>query len=265
MNWSTVSQPTGALSRFITKDFLWGGGCTEFMYEGEAVHGHFGIFVVRSQAGIYLVDTGHPAMWEELDRQLDDFLEGKPIDYIFPTHPEVPHAGLLGEWLRKYPKSVVVGDVRDYHLFFPDEARAGRFLDFREGEALDLGDRHLVFYPAIWRDMPTSLWAYDTKSEVLYSSDAFGFLHPHSAGQCDLLMSEQPLPNLELAQFFNTAALHWTQYTDVPATYADIDEIISRTKPKMIAPAHGALIDDVEAVVPFFKESMRSYQPPARR
>lgn len=251
-------KASGTLPRVINEDFLWAGDCLEFVYRGQVVHGHFGVFVVRTAAGAYMVDTGHPTMWATLERQIEEYLCGDSIQFIFPTHAEVPHAGLLGRWLAKYPGSTVVGDARDYHLYFPKEAAEGRFQDLRAGDVLNLGDRQLAFLPAIWRDLPTSLWAHDTKIRVLYVADAFGFLHPHSAGQCDLMTSEQAIPSLEMAQFFNKAALFWTQYADVAASYGDIDELILQTQPQYIAPAHGALVDNVGELVDFFKDSMRT-------
>ena len=247
---------TGMLPRRLSDDFLWGGACLEIPFKGEFVHGHFGVFVVKTAAGAYLVDTGHPVMAPVLEKQLDDFLGDEPISYIFPTHQEIPHAGLLGHWLDRYPDALVIGDTRDFHLYYPEEMAAGRFRHFAAGEALDLGDRILTFVPAVWRDLPSTLWMHDSAIRTLFVADAFAFLHAHGAGTCDRLASEQDGPDLELAQFLNNAAMFWTRFGDVPATFPDVDELLRRLSPELIAPAHGAVCDTVADLLPFFKASL---------
>ncbi|MEU6646164.1 MBL fold metallo-hydrolase [Saccharomonospora sp. NPDC046836] len=253
-----VATASGALPRRLSDDVLWGGGCLPVPYKSKLLHGHFGVYVVKFDGGAYLVDTGYPVMAEEMERQLDEFLGDTPVDYIFPTHPEIPHAGLLGRWLEKYPNAVVIGDTRDFHLYYPEQMASGSFRHFAAGEALDLGDRVLTFVPAVWRDLPSSMWMHDSATGILFVSDAFAFLHPHEDGECDRLASEQETPDLETAQFFNNAALFWTRFGDVEGTFPDIDELLTRLKPTMIAPAHGAVCDNVEELVPFFKRSMTS-------
>lgn len=253
----TQADPVrGQLPRRLSEDVLWAGGCLDVPYKDELVHGHFGVFVVKTANGVYMVDTGYPVMGDEMEAQLDEFLGAIPVDYIFPTHPEIPHAGLLGKWLKKYPEALVVGDTRDFHLYYPDEMDRGRFRHFAAGEALDLGDRLLTFVPAVWRDLPSSMWMHDSALEMLFVADAFAFLHPHNAGDCDRLASEQARPDLEMTQFFNNAALFWTRFGDAQATFPDIDELLTRLRPKVIAPAHGAVCDTVEQLVPFFKQSV---------
>jgi flavorubredoxin len=251
-------KPSGSLPRLLSPDFLWCGACPEVSYRGETVHGQWGVYVVRTPSGTYLVDTGHPITGDEVSEQLDAFLGDEPVRFIFPTHPEIPHAGLLSRWLRKYPDAIVIGDARDYQLYYPDEVAQGRFWHFAAGEALQLADRRLTFVPAIWRDLPTTLWLHDDFLETLFVADAFAFLHPHNAGECDKLTSERDSPSLVMAQFFNNAALFWTRVADVAATFPDIDELLRRLSPRLIAPAHGAVCDSVDELVPFFKQSMVS-------
>lgn len=255
----TQAEPGhGRLPRKLSEDMLWGGGCLDVQFKGKTVHGHFGVFVVKTPHGVYMVDTGYPVMGDEMEKQLDDFLGDTPVDYILPTHPEIPHAGLLARWLEKYPDALVVGETRDLYLYYPEAAEAGRFHRVPAGEAFELGDRRLTFLPAIWRDLPNSTWIYDDALDVLYVADAFGFLHPHEDGDCDRLASEQETPDLEMAQFFNNGALFWTRFGDVEGTFPDIDELLSRYRPSIIAPAHGAVCDTVDDLIPFFKQSISS-------
>ena len=59
-----------------------------------------------------------------------------------------------------------------------------------------------------------------------------------------------------MVQFFNERALHWTRYTDANLTFADIDEMLQRLEPRLIAPAHGGVVDTVEETSPLLKAGM---------
>lgn len=247
---------TGSLPRRLSQDFMWAGSCLDVAYAGRRMHSHFGVYLVRTAAGVYMIDTGHPTAADVVAAELDSFLApGEQVRWIIPTHAEVPHAGLLGRWLAKFPQSVVIGDVRDYKLFYPEEWTAGRFVSARPGDALDLGDRQLLFVPAVWHDLPNSLWMFDSLHRALFVADGFAFLHPHGLGECDLLSAEQAEPDLEMAKWFNSAALFWTRFGDVPGTFADMDELLERLDPQVLAPAHGAVINRPDMVA-FFKRSM---------
>ena len=111
-------ERTGALPRRIAPSCLWTGGCIPSSVHG--MHAHYSMFVVRGSERTLLVDTGHPLHRAEVEADVERFLEGRPVDYVFPTHGELPHGGLLERWLHKYPGALAVGDLRDYHLYYPD-------------------------------------------------------------------------------------------------------------------------------------------------
>lgn len=244
-----------ALPRRLTDTVLWTGGCLNTSFNGRSLHGHFSCFVVRGSKASFMIDSGHPIHRPQIERDLREFLGGRPLDYLFLTHAEFPHAGLVGRWLEAYEGLQVVGNIRDNLVYYPHYA--DRFRSQVAGDAIDLGDRRIVFLPAIWRDLPDSLWAFDTKDRVLFVSDGFSYLHSHTPGECNLLVSERPRPDLDMIRFFNERALLWTQYADAAHTFAAIDDMLRALKPRLIAGAHGGVIDNVEAVLSLFKEGMR--------
>lgn len=253
MSQSTVET---TLPRIIDDGLLWTGGCVQFDYDGDQIHGHMCAFVVAGSDKTLFVDTGHPAHAESVDRDLDAFLGGRPLDYVFPTHPEMPHAGNLARWLRKYPDAQVVGDVRDLHLYYPEHEH--RFLQQQAGQQLDLGDSTFIFIEAIWKDLPNTLWGYDTKSRALFVADGFAYTHYHREGQCAQMSGERPPPIHRQTVFINERALYWTRYTDVSNSFAEIDALLARLSPRFIAPAHGGLIDTIDDLVPLLKAGMQS-------
>ena len=249
-----VSTPRGALPRVVTPSLLWTGGCLPLNYHGEIVHGHFCNYVVRGSKKTMMIDTGHPAHWPGIENDVETFLEGRPVDYIFITHGELPHAGLVTQWFEKYPGAIAFGDISEYPLYYPEYAH--RFRDVKAGDGVDLGDRRVVFTPAIWRDLATTLWAFDTKDRVLFVSDAYGYLHFHKRGDCDCTTSEMPAPDAAMMRFLNERAMLWTLYGDARATFADLDEMLERLKPRLVAAAHGGVIDDPQAMTPLIKDGM---------
>lgn len=243
-----------ALPRLINPDFLWVGGCLDIDYKGEAVHSHFGAFVVRGTSKTLMIDTGHPFHRPQIEPALDAFLGGRPLDYILPTHPELPHCGLLPTWVRKYPDLKVVGEVGDYPLLYPE--LGDRFHQVELGGSIDLGGRRIVVVPSIWGDMANTRWAFDTRDSILFVSDAYAAIHYHRPGECRLMTSEQPLPDIDLVRMLSKLTLQWSAFFDITRTFRQIDTLLDTLKPKMIAPAHGTVIDRPEIMTAMVKEAV---------
>jgi len=245
---------TGRFPRCLRPDLLWTGGCLDIPYEGQIVHSHFGVYLVLGSEKSILIDTGHPSHWRDLERHVAEFLDGRPLDYIFPTHLELPHAGLIQEWMQAYPDAIAVGRMDDYPLYYPE--LAGRMRNVEAGQAISLGDRAFRFLPPVYKDLPQTLWGFDDGSRTLFVSDAFAYLHYHREGQCDMLTSEQPLPDLGMIRFFNERALFWTRYTEAGQGAQDIDELLATLQPALIAPAHGGIVDVTRDIIPLMKHGM---------
>ena len=243
---------TGTLPRAITPDLLWTGRCIPSSVPN--LHAHYALYLLKGSQRTVLIDTGHPIHWEPIKADVDAFLEGRPLDYIFPTHSELPHSGLLARWMREFPQAVAVGDMRDYPLYHPD--LAPRFRQMAPGDSLDLGDRRLLFLPPVWRDLPDTLWAFDTKDRTLFLSDACAYFHAHVPGQCDHLSSEIAPPDIAIMRDFNDKALHWPRFTDSRPTFPEMDALIARLRPRFLAGAHGCVVDTPEETLPLFKQGI---------
>jgi flavorubredoxin len=252
---------TGSLPRVLAPDLLWAGSCLSADYNGDVVHGHFCVYLVKGRDKTMLVDTGHPLHWKALEHDVETFLDGRPLDYVFCTHGEFPHAGLLPAWLRKYPNCVGVGKLTDYRYFYPELVHRIRQVDV--GDTVDLGDRTVTFVPAVWRDLKDTLWAFEDKYRMLFVADAFAYMHYHRSGQCDYRTSEHPPPDLSAMQFISERALQWTKYKDARTTYADADRLYELLKPAVIAPAHGGFIDQPDELFELAKRGLILGEPAA--
>lgn len=247
-------------AREIADGVHWLGGCFVAGTADGGVHYHVSTYLVIGEQRTALVDTGDPAHWAEISQQLDELLGGRPLDYVVPTHPELPHAGNLLALAQKYPALEVHGEVRDYHLHYRE--LESRLVPRPAGDRLDLGGRALELVPALILDLPNSLWAYDTAAEVLFVSDGVSYIHDlpqeggqedddeavptHRPGQCRLLSGELAGgPTVEQAAYGTGRALYWTKFVDVSGTFDALERLLARRPARFLAPAHGNVVSDV--------------------
>jgi flavorubredoxin len=243
------------IAREIADGVHWLCGCLKISYKGRDIHSYVAPYLIIGSEKTLLVDSGHPSHWGDLTQKLDERLGDRQLDYVFPTHPELPHAGNSPRLLAKYPGCRIVGDVRDLHMYMPEfEDR----MDHKEvGDRIDLGDRNLVFQDAVIRDLINTLWAFDDKAKVLFVADAFGFSHFHGERECGQLTEE--LPNeIETDQvtFLNDAALSWIRYTDLHPIMAQATDLVERLDVQIMAPAHGAVVTDIDTNFAFIRDKM---------
>jgi hypothetical protein len=64
-----------------------------------------------------------------------------------------------------------------------------------------------------------------------------------------------------MIKYFNERAMYWTRFTDTERSFADIDEMLAVLRPKLIATAHGGVIDATEAMLPLVKQGMTVRAP----
>ena len=255
------------LPREIAPGIWWIGGCLRSNAFEHPVHFHVSAYLIIGQDKALLYDTAPPALWAEMDRDLDRLLAGRTLDYVVPSHPEIPHAGNLNKLLDKFPDAVAIGDMRDYHLYFPDHEH--RMRQVPHGTTLELGGGYkFTLLDAIIEDLPTTVWGYEHKQQVLFPVDALGYGHLpqsvaldgrladvdeplHQDGECALFASElnQP-PRLELATYLTQASLFWSRYVEIGPFFERLEALLEQYPARFIAPAHGSVIDDLSLVMP---------------
>jgi flavorubredoxin len=249
----------------------WLSHCQDIAYRGLNFHNQTGTFLILGTEKTMLVDTGRPGDWPYLDADLDKLLAGRTLDFVAPTHAELPHCGNLPRLGQKYPDIKIVGDVRDYHLFYPD--LVGKLLDWPKHEPIDLGGGYaLTLIEAVIRDMNHTQWMYESKTQTMFVSDGFACLHHsgpagvstveqgeavHTPGECALLTSQlTKVPEPYQATKIVEAALWWARYRPSEDLFAQMDALLERYPTKFIAPSHGNVIDQVEKYVPIMNDAL---------
>jgi flavorubredoxin len=247
-----------ALPREIAPGCFWFSTCLPVKTaEGRILHNHNSCYLLIGSEATVLIDTAMPYGWPALRAELAAVLAGRRLDYVFPTHPEAPHMGNIGPLIGAYPGLTIVGDLRNYHLYFPGEE--SRLRGMRAGESLPLGNRRLDLVPAAIRDLPNTLWGYEPDARILFLSDAYPYTHEHEAGQCGLLAEELPrAPEAADTRLVIERALSWTRHVPAGRAIAALDAFLLRHPAALIAPAHGGVITDTTAMTRVFHAGLRS-------
>lgn len=257
---------TTELPREISPGIWWVGACLESAAFDEPVHFHTSAYVIVGESKTLMFDTAPPGAWPKVEQDLDQVLGGRPLDYIVPSHAEIPHAGSLGRIVDKYPDVAILGDLRDYHLYFPDYV--DRMQSVPHGTEVDLGGGYaFTVLDAVIEDLPTTVWGYEKQQQVLFPVDALGYGHLpqvsddldeplHRPGECALLSSElNHPPALNLATHLTQSSLFWSRYVDITPYFARFEELLETYPAKLLAPAHGSVVDDLDVVMPVMREA----------
>lgn len=261
------------LPREIAPGVHWFGHCSVKEAGGREFHGHQSCYLIVGRDASLLFDTGPPQGWEELSRNLDRWLVGRTLDFVVPSHPEVPHSGNLGNLLRKYPAAIAFGDMKDYHLYHPEVA--DRLYDRPTGYETDLGGGYRFrLVEAIIKDLPNTQWGYEASQQVLFIADGCSYIHYpeiaegvplHLPSECGKLTGElDNFPDVDKVLHYCAKALYWTGFRDdSEEVFERFAELMRQYPASILAPTHGNVISDVERVLPIVKEAhRRAFSPP---
>ncbi|KAL4448067.1 hypothetical protein ABPG75_005286 [Micractinium tetrahymenae] len=177
----------------------------EFALQEGTTYNSYLIFGEEKTA---LVDASHEKFRGLYMRTLNAELaaRGRKIDYVFVSHTEPDHSGLVKDVVEQFPEAVVVGSKvclaflsNLIHTPFKSQQVKG-------GDKIDLGGGHVMeFVMAPNLHWPDTMFSYDHATNVMYTCDAFGMhyctedpfdselapLEPHYRFYYDCLM----LPN----------------------------------------------------------------------
>jgi flavorubredoxin len=235
----------GFSTRQLTHNAFLLNGCFHMSMYGRQFHTHAAAYLIRGRDASVLIDTGHAKDGPRIEAFIRSVV-GDELTYIVPTHEEYPHAGNLDALLCAFPKAKAVGEVRNFHLYYPEHDRTGRFHQMNAGEALDLGDRTLSLLPGVIHDLPATCWAYDSGDQLLFVSDAFAFSH-YQSSECTLFSHELPFrPGVDDTRMVLDLALYWVRFSDNHGLIRSVAQMLEDYPTRMICPAHGNVITDLD-------------------
>ena len=125
---------------------------------------------------VAVMDTVDARFGGEWLANIEAVLGTRQPDYLVVQHMEPDHSANILEFLKRYPDTTVVGNVKTFTImgqFFPDAPKMQQ-LTVKDGATLNLGRHvlHFVFAPMVhW---PEVMVTYDETDKVLFSADGFG-------------------------------------------------------------------------------------------
>ncbi|MFW6078006.1 MAG: MBL fold metallo-hydrolase [Gemmatimonadota bacterium] len=232
----------------------WSETGSDWYTAGREVHVPQNAYLFRGERTL-LFDTLSPLSGDNVAGVCRRALEGRDLDYLVVSHPDVPHAGNTMKLLRAFPEATLVapavGEVHAlYHL--EDATKMG------PDDEIDLGGFTIRFHEATFLDAAMSIWLSEEEHRILLPVDWLGF--PHMDGEClrcvDEIDSEITVSRLTE---FHGRVMFWFQYVDVEKVNADVDRLSERFGSYTIAPSHGLPIRENAA------EYMRRMKEVTRR
>lgn len=244
------------LPREIAPGVHWLGDCIVLPHGDALLHSASSVYLLEGEDASVLIDGAMPFDYGVVKTQIDRVLENAPpLRYIWPTHQETPHAGCTGLLLRDFPEAQLVGDTRDFHLFFPEFT--DRFSPLAVGESLDLGGTQALALAPIFYDLPGSQWVFDTRRRVLFSADGFAYAHIHLAEQCGCIAEE--VTDLDIpytTEIFSEASLWWSRYHEMGPLVNRLEALVEELDVALVAPGHGLPVTDIPATFPKVAEGL---------
>ncbi|MGD2180632.1 flavin reductase [Lusitaniella coriacea] len=131
-------------------------------------------FIIRGEK-LALVDTSHEKFRQLYLDTLTGLIDPKDIDYLFITHTEPDHSGLVKDVLQLAPQAVVVGSKVALQFLENMVHQPFEKLVVKNGDTVDLGKGHeFTFINAPNLHWPDTIFSYDKGTQTLFTCDAFG-------------------------------------------------------------------------------------------
>ena len=131
-----------------------------------------------------VIDGEEVAIFDTVDKNFKDKwlqniekrLNGLLPKYLIVQHMEPDHAANVDEFIKKYPKAIVVSSQKAFNMminFFHNQYESNRII-VKEGSTLNLGKHSFTFVEAPMVHWPEVIVTYDSLTKTLFSADGFG-------------------------------------------------------------------------------------------
>ena len=165
--------------RKVTDDLYWVGINDKRLHLFENIHPiprgvSYNSYLLMDEKTV-LFDTVDWSGCREFLKNIEEVLNGAPLDYLVVNHMEPDHAASMEEVLIRYPDCIVISNEKAFMFMrqfgFQVENRKEVVA---EGDTKCFGKHTVTFVAAPMVHWPEAMVTFDTTNGVLFSADAFG-------------------------------------------------------------------------------------------
>jgi len=230
-------------------------------YSGRRVVDYpFSAFLIDDEQTL-LIDTCGPKQQAATLQALQHLLGNRPLDYIWISHVELPHAGNAPAIKRLYPQAqiVTVAGGQNYQLHGLENA-----VTAAPAEVIALGRHTVEMVDPLFVDHGLSQWLYEQTTGFFFSADWGHNLHAPACGECFQFVDEMLANQYSHALFVDDVKVNawyqfpWLAWTNPDEIAGAVAGLFQQYDVKIFAPSHGNIIrKDFEQFIPLLQEAMR--------
>lgn len=250
----------GELAQVVYKDYFALLPNAEQYSSHRVVDYPFSAFLIDDERPL-LIDTCGPQQQEPFLAALKAILGERPLETIWISHVELPHAGNAAAIRRLYPNAqiVTVAGGENYELHYLEDAQT-----IEPGQTISLGRHTVEMVDALFVDHGLSQWLYEQQSGFFFSADWGHNLHAPANGECFQFVDEMLDGGYTLDRFVDDVKINawyqfpWLAWTDAEEIAAAVDGLFAQYDVQIFAPSHGNVIRrDFSTFIPLLKAGMR--------
>ncbi|KAF0221401.1 MAG: beta-lactamase domain-containing [Geobacteraceae bacterium] len=189
-------------------------------------------YLIKGESKVAIIDTVKGNRAEEFLAKVKQLVDPADVDYYIINHTEPDHSGSLAFMLEHSPKATVVSTqaARTFlgnliHTPFNSHV-------VKDGELLDLGEKHLRFIVAPFLHWPDTMFTLLEEDGALFTCDAFG------AHYCGPSLFADELPDyLDDMEFYFDCIMRPFKDKALAAI-----EKIKNDRIEIVCPSHGPVI-----------------------
>jgi flavorubredoxin len=217
----------------IVDGVYWIEECSEI---GGGTHMHTAVYLLETDAGYILIDTGSHTHREPIKQSVEEVTGEGGVKSIVISHPDLPHSGNARYFREQWGNPEIISSVMTPSVVgLPERTRA------TIGSKTEVLGRELTFVDPPLADIVFSTWPYDHETGVLFSIDGFGTYH--RANECDSVVdTESDIPTVEEIGKYHAETFRWLEYVDAERFEMTLTRTFEEFDVSYVAPTHGSPI-----------------------
>ena len=195
----------------------------------------YNAYIVKGHEKTALIECVKAPFSELFFQNIAQVCPLESIDYVIINHSEPDHSGALAELLRRHPQVEVLSTQAAKSFIDNLVNCAYRHRVVKDGEALPLGGKTLVFQETPFLHWPDTMMTWLQEDRILFSCDFLG-AHYCSAATFNDELSDPEAARQAFEFYYATIMRPYKEHI------LKAGERVRQLAPLMIAPSHGPIL-----------------------